>query len=78
MQCLCYIVAVLPGCSLQALAAGDVTSPEDLAEVNATDFDGTIPSPGRRAFLKRAIGAAKKQYCAAQVLCYHRCALCMG
>ncbi len=63
---------------LQASAAGDVTSPEDLTDINATDFDGSIPSPGRRSFLKKAIVAAKKQYCAAQVHSHYQCALRMG
>ena len=46
--------------------ANDILCPQDLVGVDALDFKQLIPSPGKRAFVKRAVNAAAEEFKKAQ------------
>ena len=46
---------------------GEVGGPDDLGDVNPADFDAHLDTPGKKAFLRKAIAEARKQSAAAQV-----------
>ena len=46
--------------------ANDISCPQDLVGVDALDFKQLIPSPGKRAFVKRAVNAAAEEFKKAQ------------
>ena len=52
---------------LKALVDGDVASPRDLLGLCASDFATLLASPGKRAFLSRAIDLATKEFGTPQV-----------
>ena len=46
--------------------ANDISCPQDLVGVDALDFKQLIASPGKRAFVKRAVNAAAEEFKKAQ------------
>ena len=61
---------------IKALAEGDVFGPGDLVGLAASEFTIALASPGKRAFLSRAIERANKEFGATVQLSV--CVLCTG